>query len=326
MGTHPIFESDFDCLTDILSRTILRHVRMALTEGEIAARSVQADQLIASLQAQIEEIKQQAPLPAQIQETILKQENAQLRKVVEALKAELTQLEVRNGKIQVALPKPAKAPKQKKSEKPVEKPAAKQEKKEEKPKQEKAKQEKKSKPAKQAAAAPADDKPVDVSRLSMKVGKIIECVKHPDADALYLEKIECGEEKPRQVISGLVKHIPIDEMQNRSVIILCNLKPAKMRGIMSEAMVMCASTPEKVEILAPPAGAAPGDVVTVPGFEGTPDELIKPTNKKAVSIFEQVAPDLKTNDAKQATYKGVAWEVKGKGPITAQSLTNVQVK
>ena len=37
---------------------------------------------------------------------------------------------------------------------------------------------------------------------------------------------------------------------------------------MSEAMVMCASTPEKVEILAPPAGAQPGDVVTVPGFEG----------------------------------------------------------
>merc|ERR1712131_130729 len=325
MGTHPIFESDFDCLTDILSRYIVRYVRMALTEAEIAARSVQADQLIASLQAQIEEIKQQAPLPAQIQETILKQENAQLRKVVEALKAELTQLEVRNGKIQVALPKPAKAPKQKKSEKPAEKPAN-QEKKEEKPKQEKPKQEKKAKPAKQPAAAPADDKPVDVSRLSMKVGKIIECVKHPDADALYLEKIECGEEKPRQVISGLVKHIPIEEMQNRSVVILCNLKPAKMRGIMSEAMVMCASTPEKVEILAPPSGAAPGDVVTVPGFEGAPDDMIKPTNKKAVSIFEQVAPDLKTNDNGEASYKGVAWEVKGKGPITAQSLTNVQVK
>ena len=68
-----------------------------------------------------------------------------------------------------------------------------------------------------------------------------------DADALYLEKIECGEEKPRQVISGLVKHIPIEEMQNRPVIILCNLKPAKMRGIVSEAMVMCASTPDKVE-------------------------------------------------------------------------------
>lgn len=110
------------------------------------------------------------------------------------------------------------------------------------------------------------------------------------------------------------------------MVILCNLKPAKMRGIMSEAMVMCASTPDKVEILTPPAGAAPGDIVTVPGFEGVPDELIKPTNKKSVSIFEQVAPELKTNDKMEACFKGVAWEVKGKGAIKAQSLVNVQVK
>jgi aminoacyl tRNA synthase complex-interacting multifunctional protein 1 len=110
------------------------------------------------------------------------------------------------------------------------------------------------------------------------------------------------------------------------VVILCNLKPAKMRGIVSEAMVMCASTPEKVEILAPPAGAVPGDLVRVPGFEGTPDELIKPTSKKAVSVFEQVAPGLKTNANCQATFNDVAWEVAGKGPVTSASLTNVQVK
>merc|ERR1711962_1601674 len=222
MGTHPIFESDFDCLTDI--RLIVRSIRTI-------NMSAQADQIIASLRSQIDEIKAQAPLPKSVQETILKQENAQLRKIVEKLKSDLTALELRNGKIQVALPKPQKQQAQKSK-----------------------KQEQKQKAA--PAAPPADDKPIDVSRLSMKVGKIIECVKHPDADALYLEKIECGEAQPRQVISGLVKHIPIEEMQNRMVVILCNLKPAKMRGIMSEAMVMCASTPEKVEILAPPSGAA----------------------------------------------------------------------
>jgi len=292
--------------------------------------SAQADQIIASLRSQIDEIKAQAPLPKQVQETILKQENAQLRKIVEKLKSDLTALELRNGKIQVALPKPQKQQQKSKKESTNQKQESKPEatKKEEKKTEEKPKKEKKQKESKpkSAPAPPADDKPIDVSRLSMKVGKIVECVKHPDADALYLEKIECGEAQPRQVISGLVKHIPIEEMQNRMVVILCNLKPAKMRGIMSEAMVMCASTPEKVEILAPPTGAAPGDVVTVPGFEGAPDEMIKPTNKKAVSIFEQVAPDLKTNDNGEASYKGVAWEVKGKGSIKSQSLKNVQVK
>jgi len=293
-------------------------------------KSAEADQIISDLRAKIEQIKAMGSLPPNIQEVILKQENAQLRKQVETLKNELTELEIRNGKVQVALPKPAKAAKggakkaapEKTENKNVEK---KQESKQEQAKQQKKTKDPKAKP-KQEVKAATDDKPVDISRLSMKVGKIIECVKHPDADALYLEKIECGEEKPRQVISGLVKHVPIDEMQNRMVVILCNLKPAKMRGIVSEAMVMCASTPEKVEILTPPPSAVPGDLVIVPGFEGVPDEIIKPTNKKNVSIFEQVAPDLKTNSDLNAVYKDVAWEVKGKGKVTAATLKGVQVK
>ena len=51
-----------------------------------------------------------------------------------------------------------------------------------------------------------------------------------DADGLYVEEVDVGEEKPRTVISGLVKFIPENEMQNRKAILLCNLKPAKMRG------------------------------------------------------------------------------------------------
>ena len=54
---------------------------------------------------------------------------------------------------------------------------------------------------------------------------------HPDADGLYLEEIDCGEAEPRQVISGLVRHIPLDQMQQRPCVVLCNLKPAKMRGL-----------------------------------------------------------------------------------------------
>lgn len=53
---------------------------------------------------------------------------------------------------------------------------------------------------------------VDVSKLDIRVGKIIECAKHPEADALYVEKIDLGEEKPRNVCSGLVKFIPLDQV------------------------------------------------------------------------------------------------------------------
>lgn len=58
--------------------------------------------------------------------------------------------------------------------------------------------------------------------------------------------MDLGEGKNRTIVSGLVKHVPIEEMQNRIAIFMCNLKPAKMRGVLSEGMLMCASTPEKV--------------------------------------------------------------------------------
>ena len=46
--------------------------------------------------------------------------------------------------------------------------------------------------------------------------------------------MDVGEEKPRTIVSGLVKHVPIEEMQGRIAVFLLNLKPAKMRGVMSE--------------------------------------------------------------------------------------------
>lgn len=112
------------------------------------------------------------------------------------------------------------------------------------------------------------EKDINVSRLDMRVGKIVDVKKHPDADALYVEQIDCGEEKPRTVVSGLVKFVPIEEMQNRLLVVLCNLKPSKLRGIVSEAMVMCASTPEKVEILSPPPNSLPGDRISFANYPG----------------------------------------------------------
>lgn len=45
---------------------------------------------------------------------------------------------------------------------------------------------------------------IDIGRLDLRVGKIVEVSKHPDADTLYLEKIDVGEAQPRTVVSGLV--------------------------------------------------------------------------------------------------------------------------
>lgn len=52
-----------------------------------------------------------------------------------------------------------------------------------------------------------------------------------------------------------------------------------MRGVFSEAMVMCASSPDCVEILDPPSGSVPGDKVVCEGYPGTPDAQLNPKKK-----------------------------------------------
>ena len=54
---------------------------------------------------------------------------------------------------------------------------------------------------------------ISVSRLDIPVGLIKKVQKHPDADSLYVEEIDVGEESPRTIVSGLVKYIPLEEMQ-----------------------------------------------------------------------------------------------------------------
>lgn len=64
---------------------------------------------------------------------------------------------------------------------------------------------------------------------------------HPDADSLYVEKIDVGEPEPRTVVSGLVQFVPREQLQDRLVVLLCNMKPKAMRGVESKGMVLCAS-------------------------------------------------------------------------------------
>ena len=68
-------------------------------------------------------------------------------------------------------------------------------------------------------------------------------------------------------------------MRRHDLQIFCKYSLCFSRGIVSEAMVMCASTPDKVEILAPPPGCKPGDRVTVEGVTSNPDPVLNPKKK-----------------------------------------------
>ncbi|XP_010264123.1 PREDICTED: probable methionine--tRNA ligase [Nelumbo nucifera] len=144
---------------------------------------------------------------------------------------------------------------------------------------------------------------VSISRLDIRVGLIKKVQKHPNADSLYVEEIDVGEGSPRTVVSGLVKYIPLEEMQNRRVCVLCNLKPVTMRGVKSQAMVLAASNNDhtKVELVDPPQSAPVGERITFPGFHGEPDDVLNPKKK----VWETIQVDLHTDTELVAHYKNV---------------------
>ena len=94
-------------------------------------------------------------------------------------------------------------------------------------------------------------------------------------------------------------------MLNRLEVGLCNLKPAKMRGVGSQGMVLCASREEPREVeplsLSVPEGSAPGDrVVVEEEKEGMPDEVLNPKKK----VWEKLSVDFKTSTEGFAQWQG----------------------
>lgn len=63
---------------------------------------------------------------------------------------------------------------------------------------------------------------------------------HPDADKLFCEEINVGEETPRQIASGLRDYYSFEDLQDRKVLVVCNLKSSKLVGFVSEGMVLAA--------------------------------------------------------------------------------------
>ncbi|EKM51492.1 uncharacterized protein PHACADRAFT_149923 [Phanerochaete carnosa HHB-10118-sp] len=144
------------------------------------------------------------------------------------------------------------------------------------------------------------------SMIDLRVGHIVDIMKHPDADGLYVEQIDFGEETgPRTVVSGLVNYIPIEQMRDKYLVGVCNLKPANMRGVKSFAMVLCATHKDGkeagIELVEPPVGSQPGDRVY---FEGSDFENAQPLSQlnPKKKIFETIQPGFTTLESHEAAW------------------------
>jgi methionine--tRNA ligase beta chain len=193
------------------------------------------------------------------------------------------------------------------------------------PKQQQPKQQKQQ----QQKKAPVAPKPVKSSNpdialfqyAQIQVVRIIEAEKHPQADSLFLLKVDAGNNDTRTVVAGLWKYYKPDELQNRLVCSILNLKPAKLAGIESQAMLLAGSDGKDiVKLLAPPEGSEPGDRVYLRGEESS---ILEETERCPPKQWQRIVPKLKAKNGK-AAYDN--WDlVTSKGDVTVDLPDNSEI-
>ena len=87
----------------------------------------------------------------------------------------------------------------------------------------------------------------DFMKVEIKVGEIKECKQHPKADRLLVSQIDLGSEV-RQIVSGIAEHYQPEQLVGKKVLVVTNLKPVKLRGELSQGMVLAASNDGKLTL------------------------------------------------------------------------------
>lgn len=201
------------------------------------------------------------------------------------------------------------------------------------------KKEKKEKAPKAAKPAPVE-KPLSPSLIDLRVGHILKAVQHPDAEKLFVSTIAVGDapgtdntteyegKVVRTVCSGLNGLIPLEEMQGRKIVAVCNLKPVTMRGVKSSAMVLAASPRDEeghggpVELVNPPEGAEAGERVYFEGWEGEPEGVLNPKKK----VWETFQPGFTTTDDLEVGFEVAAVPQLAEKSSSAAALGKLKTK
>ena len=101
----------------------------------------------------------------------------------------------------------------------------------------------------------------DFLKVQLKVGQIVEADKHPNADRLLALKVEVGEERPRSIVAGIAAKYDPSDLVGKNIVIVANLKPRKLRGVLSEGMLLAAPGSELEGLITTDAGVNAGATV-----------------------------------------------------------------
>ncbi len=133
------------------------------------------------------------------------------------------------------------------------------------------------------------------SKLDLRVAKVVDVKDHPQAEKLYLLQIDIGALGKRVIVAGMKNHYTKEEIKGKNIVIVANLKPAKIRGIESKGMLL-AATDDNVVSLLNPKEANPGSEVFIKGIPREPETVLEFDDfKKAAMIID---------GNQKATYQG----------------------
>jgi methionyl-tRNA synthetase len=100
----------------------------------------------------------------------------------------------------------------------------------------------------------------EFARWQLRVARVIAAEAHPKADRLLKIRVDLGTEE-RQLVAGIASQYTPEELIGKHIIVVANLKPARLRGEVSEGMLLAASSGEIISVLTPDREVPPGSVI-----------------------------------------------------------------
>lgn len=101
----------------------------------------------------------------------------------------------------------------------------------------------------------------EFKKVEMRVGVVTSVEDHPNADKLYVMKVDLGEDEERQLVAGLRPYYERDALLGKRLIVVANLQPATLRGVQSNGMLLAAQRGDSVIVLTTDKEMPPGSKV-----------------------------------------------------------------
>jgi tRNA-binding EMAP/Myf-like protein len=150
-----------------------------------------------------------------------------------------------------------------------------------------------------AATSPVSASDIPVAGLEIRVGRISNVTEHEKEkhEKVYCMDIDIGDAEggPRQIAAGLRSVMSANELNGRTVLVLCNIKPKKLGNYYSHGAVLVAASDTTVKLIAVPVDAKVGERVIVPGYGGPFDEVMSEKEAEKLKVVDKVMPHFKTN-------------------------------